>query len=219
MENHSASPLPEIPALIQFIESVFSNLNIGLLVYQLEDAGEAASLRLLYANAEASAYTGSDLQRLVGKTILEAFPALAGTDLPETYAEIVHSQRSRELGTIEYEDDNLEKSYYAVKAFPMPHQCVGVIFENIALRKKVEAMIKHLHEQLKRKNKDFEKLAATITHDLDGTARAVQAYTETLQQRLGDDTTDEEHALLEKLVDAATRLTNTVDALLAATQK
>lgn len=216
METLPASRLPDVTHLIQFIQSVFTNMNVGLLVYQLEDADDDASLRLLYANDEASAYTGGDLQQLVGKTILEAFPALAGTDLPQTYAEVAREKRARELGTIEYEDENLEKSYYAVKAFPMPHHCLGVIFENIALRKKIETMIKHLHEQLKNKNKKFETLAATITQDLDGTARAVQAYTETLQQRLGDATTGEEHTLLEKLVDAATRLSNTVDVLLAA---
>jgi signal transduction histidine kinase len=216
MEPTPASGAPDLTDLITFIQSVFSNLNVGLLVYHLEDVDEAASLRLRYANEEASTYTESDLQRLVGKTILEAFPALADTELPQTYAQVARDRHPRELGTIAYADENLEKSYYAVKAFPMPHDCVGVLFENIALRKKVEAMVKHLHEQLKQKNRELETLAAAISKDLDGAARAVQAYTESVRHRLGDGAAPEEQVLLEKLTDAAGRLTRTVDALLEA---
>jgi len=48
-------------------------------------------------------------------------------------------------------DDNLERHYYAVKAFPMPNACVGVVFENISLRKKMDEMLKSYAQQAREK--------------------------------------------------------------------
>ena len=132
-----------IDEMMSWVSSILAELNVGLLIYQLEQADDPTSLRLLYANRAASQYTGADLSALVGKTILDAFPGLAGGDLPAAYAEVVRNQKPLELGTTEYGgDDKVAKGYYSVKAFPMPSSCVGVIFENITLRKQVEELVR-----------------------------------------------------------------------------
>lgn len=134
---------PSVQSVVCSVASVFAELNTGLLIYHLTDPDEPHSLTLVYANAMASRYTGTDLSALVGRTIGEAFPALIGTDLPETYAEVSAGGRSVNLGAFEYKGDaHVGPGYFAVKAFPMPARCVGVVFENITLRKKLDELVR-----------------------------------------------------------------------------
>ena len=134
---------PSVQSVVNSVASVFAELNTGLLIYHLADPDDPHSLTLVYANAMASRYTGTDLGALIGKTIGEAFPALVGTDLPETYAEVSAGGQSVNLGAFEYRGDELVgPGYFAVKAFPMPARCAGVVFENITLRKKLDELVR-----------------------------------------------------------------------------
>jgi len=148
MNNTKSFNLSEVNTMTSLIDAVFSEMNIGLLIYQMEDLNNASSLKLVYANHQASKYTGADLSQQIGKHILEAFPSLAATDLPQIFAEVINTKQSRTIGAMEYRDENVQKGYYASKAFPMPNDCVGVLFENITLRKQLEEIIKHSRDQL-----------------------------------------------------------------------
>jgi len=148
METTKSFDLSDIPTMMNLVSSIFSELNIGLVIYHLEDPKNPRRLKLVYANKVASQYTGTDLYQLVGKYITEAFPALAHSDLPELYAEVVNKKESRNIGAFEYDgDENVGKGYYSVKAFPMPNDCVGIVFENITVRKQLEEAVKKLREQ------------------------------------------------------------------------
>lgn len=150
MSQSIKSTPPNLEDIKQWVSAILAEVNIGLLIYHLEDAADSKSLRLLYTNKAASEFTGADLSQLEGKRILDAFPALADGELPEAYADVVRNGRSIELGTTEYGgDDRVEQGFYSVKAFPMPSQCVGVIFENITVRKKVEELVKKERERSK----------------------------------------------------------------------
>lgn len=134
--------------MIRFASLMFAQLNVGLLIYRLEDDQHSETLRLEYANPAAGTYTGADLSPRVGKTILEAFPGMTDTSLPEDYANIVRNQEPRNFGVFEYRGDtDIEHSFYAVKAFPIPNNCVGVVFDNITARKKLEYLVKNRHTE------------------------------------------------------------------------
>lgn len=148
MANTKSFDLSDLDTMMGLVESIFSELNIGLVIFHLEDSKNPHTLKLVYANKVASQYTGADLSQLVGKPILEAFPALGGTDLPELYAEVVNQNEARNIGAFEYGGDaNVEKGYYAIKAFPMPNACVGAVFENVTVRKQLEELTRKLREQ------------------------------------------------------------------------
>ena len=121
--------LPEYSAILSFVDSIFSEINMGLLIYHLEKPGDEKQFRLIYANREASRCTGADLQEMVGKLIFDAFPNLG--DLPGTFLEIAEKKEPQGLGVVDYEDEHLDRRKYRVKAFPMPSACVGVIFETL----------------------------------------------------------------------------------------
>src|SRR5574341_807940 len=152
MDNRKSFDLSEVDTMTTLIDAVFSEMNIGLLIYQMGNPDEASSLKLVYANRQASKYTGIDLSQQIGKTILEVFPSLVETDLPQIFIEVANTKQSHTIGAMEYRDEKVQKGYFASKAFPMPNHCVAVLFENITLRKRLEEMIKHEKEQLEQNN-------------------------------------------------------------------
>lgn len=119
---------PEYATIVTLLDSLLSELNVGLLIYHLENAGDVHSLKLIYANREAARSTGLDMENRVGKPILEAFPGLDRTDIPRVYHEVVTTGKSRRID-VPYSDAGEMAVSYAVRAFPMPEDCVGVLFE------------------------------------------------------------------------------------------
>jgi hypothetical protein len=131
--NVSFFELPEYTAILTFIDAVFSEINIGLLIYHAKDPELVDSYQLIYANRQASQFTGTDLSHLVGKKIFDAFPPLRDTEIPAFFREVAIEGESRRLArTLEYADENVVRGRYSVKAFPMPHGCIGVLFENLS---------------------------------------------------------------------------------------
>ena len=124
--------LPIHSGMIDFIDAVFFHLNVGLLIYHVPNPDDIPSYRLIYANTEASRYTGTDLSGMIGQTIFEAFPKLVETPIPEAFRAVIKSGQPRGLGQLEYADEHVRRATYRSKAFPMPSQCLGVIFESVA---------------------------------------------------------------------------------------
>lgn len=126
-------------AKAQLYADAVQNMQMGLQIWRLEEMDKPHSLRLLAANPAASKSIGMATADVLGRTILEVFPAIADTDIPQTYASVVRTGEKVDLGEVLYEDEP-GKSVFSVKAFPLPDQCVGVAFENVTLRKQEEAV-------------------------------------------------------------------------------
>lgn len=119
--------LPEFGPIVSLLDALLSELNVGLFIYHLGDTEDETSLMLVYANKEAARSTGLPVESRIGMRILDAFPPLAETDVPRTFREIVMTQQSRRI-EVAYAETGDEVDY-TVRAFPMPANCVGVLFE------------------------------------------------------------------------------------------
>jgi hypothetical protein len=128
MERQQYYELPRFAPILSVIDAIFSEINVGLLVYHVERKDEIRTARLIYANREASRVTGTDLGRRIGMLIVEAFPALEGTPVLDRFAEVVREQESRRV-VVEYGDANVRRARYVTRAFPMPDDCFGVVFD------------------------------------------------------------------------------------------
>ncbi|PJA31295.1 MAG: hypothetical protein CO187_10185 [Zetaproteobacteria bacterium CG_4_9_14_3_um_filter_53_7] len=117
-----------------FIHDIVNNMRVGLLVYRLEDADDDRTLRVIRANPTASEFTGTDVDKLVGLTIDEAFPDIRTFDLPRKYADVVRTGEPFTMDEVLYGDERIERSTFSVRAFRLPDECVGVIFENTSER-------------------------------------------------------------------------------------
>jgi PAS domain-containing protein len=119
--------LPEFGPIVSLLDSLLSELNVGLFIYHLQDEDDYRSLKLVYVNKEAERSTGLPVEERLGQRILDAFPPLAETEIPQAFREVVTTQKSRRIN-LSY-DENGDSGEYSVRAFPMPANCVGVLFE------------------------------------------------------------------------------------------
>ena len=131
MDNQQYFELPEFSAILTFVDAIFADINMGLLIYHVENPQDIRTARLIYANRQASEFTGTDLGRQIGKLIFDAFPFLKGTEVERLYQEISAEKKSHHLGIVEYEDENVRRGRYSTRAFPMPSDCIGILFETV----------------------------------------------------------------------------------------
>lgn len=131
MDNQQYFELPEFSAILTFVDAIFADINMGLLIYHVENPQDIRTARLIYANRQASEFTGTDLGRQIGKLIFDAFPLLKGTEVERLYQEISAEKKSHHLGIVEYEDENVRRGRYSTRAFPMPSDCIGILFETV----------------------------------------------------------------------------------------
>ena len=131
MSNQQYFELPEFSAILTFVDAIFSEINMGLFIYHVENPEDIRTARLIYANKQASLFTGTDLGRQVGKLIFDAFPYLVDTEIPRLYQEVASEKKAHNVGIVDYEDENVRRGRYSTRAFPMPNDCIGILFETV----------------------------------------------------------------------------------------
>ena len=129
---------------------------IGMAILRLEEPDNPASLRVLALNPQASVV--SDVAKgAVGKRIDRDFPALAQTPFPAQLAEVMRSQRAANLGEGPGTYDPTR--HFTVTAFPIPPDCVGLLFEDVTERRQQQ---RRAHDSEMRYRKIFEASTAAI---------------------------------------------------------
>lgn len=132
----------QVNEIVMFYADIVKNIPIGLHIYYLEDLLDDRTLRMIATNSAASEFTGLPMERLIGRTLDENFPNLREKGIPQVYAEVVRTGRTKVLEDMYYSDQWVVKGAFSVRAFPLPPHCVGVVFENILFRKQVEEELK-----------------------------------------------------------------------------
>lgn len=121
-------------------------MDTGVAIYRLEDPDDPTSLTLVAMNRAGEAATRSKARDLVGRAILEAFPGTA-LDRVETYAEVARSGKPAEIGDIRYTDERISETVFTVSAVPLPDRCVGLLFDNVTERRRVEDSLRQSEER------------------------------------------------------------------------
>jgi PAS domain S-box-containing protein len=131
-------------AEVKIYEDIVQNIQIGLCIWQMDDIEDISSFRLVTTNPAASQMVNVDIQDDVGKPIEECFPNLFDQEhiaIVEAYAEVVKSKQVKHLGEFPYGDERVPTSFFEITAFPLPDNLVGVAFNNISDRKRMEAAL------------------------------------------------------------------------------
>lgn len=134
---------------ISMYVSAIHNIPVGIYIWRLDDLADVRSFRLIATNRAATQATGVAMEGLLNRAMAETFPKLFETDIPLAYADVVRTGTRRNLGEMTYADQRVQPSIFAVQAFPLPNQCVGVAFENITDRKRDEQLRRQGEEQLR----------------------------------------------------------------------
>ena len=145
-------------ALIQ-ASNIFKNIQIGLLIYRLDDLEDDRSLRMIAVNPAAAHLIGISEDQMIGEKIDDLFPNLRLKRIPQQYAEVVRTQIPISVDDIHYEDERVAPAFFSVKVFPLPDQCVGISFENVSIRRRVE-------RDLLIRNQELNNFVYKVSHDL-----------------------------------------------------
>ena len=123
---------------LQQATDIFENIQTGMHIYEIEDIDDDKTIRMIAANPATEKLTGVPVGEIIGKTLDENFPGLRAKGIPQMYAGVIRTKNSVEIEDIHYSDERVVAGAFKVKAFPLPHNRVGVTFENITEKKKAE---------------------------------------------------------------------------------
>jgi PAS domain S-box-containing protein len=127
----------------QFV-NIARNMQLGLIVYRLDDREDDRSLRLVIVNPAAERLLGVSKDDLLGRRIDEVFPALRRQGTPALFADVIRTGATRETSDFEYGDDRVVTNIWAFKAFPLPDESVGVVFESVTARRRSEELVSNI---------------------------------------------------------------------------
>lgn len=152
----------------ELLEAVLEAIPLGVKIWRLEDPADAGSLRLLFSNAAASEATGVPRNLVLGKTIAEGFPEAVPEGIAERFASVVRSGKAADLGEITYSDPRVREGVFAVAAYPLPDQCVGLVFTNLTKERLRIAAVE--------RKAAFVSLLKNVTSAANEAARAPEAF-------------------------------------------
>jgi signal transduction histidine kinase len=114
---------------------------------------------------------------------------------------VLREQVAVDLGELEISSGVLVRDpptrWVHSRAFPLGPRRIGIVSEDISLRKTAELALARSTAELARSNADLERFAYFASHDLQEPMRKVQAFSERLERSLGPEPSE---AVLDNLL-------------------
>jgi signal transduction histidine kinase len=140
LENKYAQAQKEIEIaqvtkqLKNYYENIVKALPIGILVLRAPNLENEESLLIVDMNTAAEKTLNLRVTETQDKKLLDVFPALAMTNLPQRYLSVVQQQTAIDIGQVIYGDARLAETVYHVSAFPIDTHTLGIAFEDISIQ-------------------------------------------------------------------------------------
>jgi PAS domain S-box-containing protein len=202
---------------------------MGMHMYEVDDRDR---LVFMGANPAADRILGVDNSQFIGKSIEEAFPPLAHTEIPVRYRDAALRGALWQTEQIEYDHDNI-RGAFEVYAFPSGSQRMTALFLDITQRKQAEhelrrseSKVRTLNAELEKRvtertaqlqaaNKELEAFAYSVSHDLRAPLRAIDGFSSLLEHDYGAALGADAHPMLENIRHESQRMSQLIDAMLS----
>jgi PAS domain S-box-containing protein len=145
---HDLTQMAGTKAALQLYMELSENLPNGVLVFRAEEGSGAENLRVLAANSALLGVIrleGFIVEDLLGSTwpeVADVFPGLLEQDFSKAIWSVMASGKKASLGEVRRRTTRLPEAIFRVQAFPLPHQCVGVLFEDVTDAKRAEDAVR-----------------------------------------------------------------------------
>jgi PAS domain S-box-containing protein len=204
---------------------IIDSAPFGAHTYDLLDDG---SLVLIGANLSANRILGIDHQTLLGKKILEAFPALEGTDIPENYSKTAREGKTYHNDQLLYESGDILGGF-EVHAMQTGINRVTAFFMDVTERRKAEEAIRQLNEELEYRvaertiqleiaNRELEAFSYSVSHDLRSPLRGIDGWSQALAEDYVDSLDQQAKEYLDKIRSETQRMSQLIEGMLKLAQ-
>ncbi|MDX2137304.1 MAG: ATP-binding protein [Chloroflexota bacterium] len=164
---------------VEFYQHLLQQMDVGFSIFRLDDLNDATSLRWVTSNAKAAQILNLPVQQYFGKRLAELFPQLVPSGRVEIYADVVRTQTEHEMPEVVTDATAYTATRtYAVKAFPLLDQCVGIRFEDIT-------EIKQSRRENERHARRLQVLS-DISKELAATTQDYNHLLDTIVRRVAD---------------------------------
>ena len=176
LELHST--VQEAKAEVQVFADVVSNIQLGICVWQVEEAEGRVETKLLAANEAAARIMGRDLGWCIGREIAECFPT--HDELGVAVSEVINTGMAIEIPKSQQRDG----THLSFKVFPLPDTCIGLAIEDVSERVEAQRALIESQDQLRQSQKmeAVGQLAGGIAHDFNNLLTGIIGFTKLASQ-------------------------------------
>jgi PAS domain S-box-containing protein len=138
-------------ATVRLYASIVENVQIALSVWCVPAPEDVGSATLVAYNPAAERVAGISLERAIGRSVSELFPAVLHSELPELLASVARSGAPRELPAYRFVAADKRWRTLSMQAFPLSGECVGIAIEDVtpqANARRLRAAEQHVLELL-----------------------------------------------------------------------
>jgi PAS domain S-box-containing protein len=196
------------------------NSPLGMHFYRLE----GDSLIFADSNPAADRLLGVENAQFIGKTIEEAFPPLAQTEVPQRYREAAANGILWSTEQIAYNDGKISGAF-EVRAFQTAPGNMVAVFADITSRKQAEEEIRKLNAELEQRvrertvqletaNKELEAFSYSVSHDLRAPLRGIDGWSQALLEDYYEQLDEQGKQYIERVRSETQRMGFLIDDML-----
>jgi two-component system CheB/CheR fusion protein len=174
-----------------------------------DDEGNPRDLRYLMVNPAFERQTGLKAADVVGKTVLELFPASESVWF-ERYGKVVITG---EPAQFEERFGPLDR-WFQVNAFPIGGNKFAVVFTDISQRRHLETSMRETNALLEARNAELDSFNYSVSHDLRGPLRAIDAFDKLLLAEYGSKIDGPGKEYLDQISKSTARMAQIIEDLL-----
>src|ERR1041385_3423567 len=108
-----------LEAKLNLYREIVKTIPIGLALVSRGTAKDPGAFKIVESNPAVQRITHSDPEVFLDKLLRESFPHVINSGSRDTFADILRSRESRDLGEIRHRNSHTPDEIFAVKAFPL----------------------------------------------------------------------------------------------------